>query len=178
MNIGTGTVIHPLSNVYCDRIGNHCTVSNFVEIGKDVVIGDYCSIQAFAFIPEGVTLGDNVFIGPHVCFTNCRYPGANKKYYTGGEIHPSCYNVKHFNMEKTYVMSDVVIGAGSVILCGVVIGRGAIIGAGSVIVKDVPAEAKVIQKRNDINEEPEFLCLEHYDGRVERIRNPKYRRQT
>jgi acetyltransferase-like isoleucine patch superfamily enzyme len=176
MKIGVGTNIHPLTNIYCESIGINCTVANFVEIGKDVVIGDFCSIQAFAYIPEGVTLGDNVFVGPHVCFTNCKYPSANLKKVA--DLKKLCGETRVFHLETTLVEDDVMIGAGSVILCGITIGKGATIGAGSIITRDVPANAKVIQKRIGSNKEPEFLAIEHYDGRVERIRNPRYGRHT
>ena len=137
MEIGEGTIIYPFTNVYGCKIGSHCLVANFVEIGKGVKIGNFCRIQAFAFIPEGVTLGDNIFIGPHVCFINCRYPKANRK--TGS-----------MEIEKTVVEDDVSVGAGSIIMCGVTIGKGAIIGAGSLVLKDVGMGEMFIQKRERV----------------------------
>lgn len=41
-----------------------------------MMLGDLCKVEAFAFLPPGVVLEDKVFIGPHVCFTNDRYPRA------------------------------------------------------------------------------------------------------
>jgi acetyltransferase-like isoleucine patch superfamily enzyme len=170
MKIGSGTKIYPLSNVYCAEIGEHCSVANFVEIGRGVVIGDFCSIQAFAFIPEGVTIGDNVFVGPHVCFTNCLYPSANKKYFEENpkleSIYRDVYDAgKRFIVVPTLVDDDVVIGAGSVILCGITIGKGAIIGAGSVVVKDVKPGEKIIQKRANLTN----ILVKQPDGRIERL---------
>ena len=65
-----------LVNLYGCEIGNNCKIGAFVEIRKDVKIGNNVKIQAFVFIPEGVTIEDGVFIGPHVCFINDKYPRA------------------------------------------------------------------------------------------------------
>jgi len=71
------------------------------------------------FLPGGVSIGKNCFIGPHVCFTNDRYPPSD-------------------NWEDTIVKDGASIGAGCVIICGVTIGSGSIIGAGGVVTKSVP----------------------------------------
>ena len=80
VKIGKGTkIFHPdLVNLYGCEIGENCKIGAFVEIRKDVKIGNNVKIQAFVFIPEGVTIEDGVFIGPHVCFTNDKYPKAVK----------------------------------------------------------------------------------------------------
>lgn len=109
-----------LSVILTDDIGPECVIHAFVWIGKQVKIGAGTKIQAFAFIPTGVTIGNRVFIGPHVCFTNDKYP-------------PSV------NWSETIVEDDVAIGAGAVILPGLTIGRGAVVGAGAVVTKDVAA---------------------------------------
>jgi len=76
VKLGQGVKIyHPgLVNLYGCEIGDGCNIGAFVEIRKTVTIGRNVKIQAFAFLPEGVTLEDGVFIGPHVCFTNDKYP--------------------------------------------------------------------------------------------------------
>ena len=82
-------------------------------------IGDKVKIQAFSFICDGVELEDNVFIGPHVCFTNDKHPPSSE-------------------WSKTLVKKGAKIGANSTILPGVTIGENAMIGAGSVVTKSVP----------------------------------------
>lgn len=116
-----------LVNLYDCVIGEGTKIGTFVEIGNGVSVGKRCKIQSFAFIPPGVTIGDNVFIGPHVCFTNVK--------------RPRLPDPPHF--EPTIVKDDVVIGANSTIVCGITIGKGAFIGAGSVVTKDVPDGAIV-----------------------------------
>ena len=99
-----------------------------VEIQKNVTIGDKCAIEAFSFIPSGITIEDEVFIGPHVCFTNDLKPRA---------VNPGWKTI------PTIVKKGASIGAGSIILCGVTIGEKAMIAAGSVVTKDVPAKTMV-----------------------------------
>jgi acetyltransferase-like isoleucine patch superfamily enzyme len=127
--IGQGTKIwHPeLVNIYGSTIGTDCNIGAFVEIRKNVIIGNRVRIQAFAFIPEGVTIGDDVFIGPHVCFTNDKYPDS--------------INAKNGNWQclTTLVQSGCSIGANATILPGITIGSKAVIGAGAVVTTNVPA---------------------------------------
>jgi acetyltransferase-like isoleucine patch superfamily enzyme len=75
-----------------------------------------------------VKIGNDVFVGPHVCFTNDFYPRA----------HNSDWKV-----ENTIIEDGVSIGANSVIVCGITLGKNAMIGAGSVVTKNVPAHALV-----------------------------------
>lgn len=116
---------HPrLSNISKKAaIGTGCTIHSHCWIGDGVQIGKRCKIQAFCFIPEGVIIHDDVFIGPHTCFTNDKYP-------------PS----KDNEWLPTTVRSGASIGANCTILPGVVIGDSAVIGAGSVVTCDVPAD--------------------------------------
>ena len=113
---------HPeLVNIYGCTIGNNTTIGAFCEIRGDVVIGDNCKLQAFVFIPEGVVIGNNVFIGPHVCFTNDKYPSVEGDW----------------ERLSTIIKDNVSIGAAAVICPGIVIESGAVIGAGSVVTKNV-----------------------------------------
>jgi len=131
--IGDNTKVWNFVNLYGCTIGKNCIIASFVEIGKDVVIGNNCKIESGAFIPEGVTIEDNVFIAPHVCFTNDKHPKAD------GE----------WKLSKTLVKEGVSIGANSTILCGITIGKKATIGAGSVVVKDVQDDEIVFGEKAD-----------------------------
>jgi acetyltransferase-like isoleucine patch superfamily enzyme len=125
-------IFHPeLVNLYGCQIGDNTKIGAFVEIKQTAVIGKNCKIQAFVFIPEGITIEDGVFIGPHVTFTNDKYPKA---------INPdgSLKSEKDWHISKTTVRTGAAIGAGAVILPGVTIGEHATVGAGAVVTKDVP----------------------------------------
>jgi acetyltransferase-like isoleucine patch superfamily enzyme len=118
---GERVTIHPTANVYGSRIGDDTQVAAFVEIGGSI-LGARCKVQAFAFIPPGVTIGDEVFIGPHVCFTNDRHPRA----------------VGEWTLEATRVERGANIGANATILPGLTIGAGATIGAGVTVTRSIP----------------------------------------
>lgn len=104
------------------KIGEASVIHAPVVIHDDVVIGKKCKVQAFAFLCNGVELQDEVFIGPHVCFTNDKHPHAQGDW----------------ELKRTVVGKGANIGANSTILPGIKIGEGATIGAGSVVTKDVP----------------------------------------
>jgi len=127
-DIGENTVIRDYVNIFGCKIGKNCKIAAFVEIQKGVTIGNNCAIEAFVFIPSGVTIEDEVFIGPHVCFTNDKRPRA---------VNPG------WKTTPTVVKKGASIGAGSVILCGITIGEKAMIAAGSVVTKDVPPKTLV-----------------------------------
>jgi len=130
-------VYHPeLVNLYGCSIGDNTKIGAFVEIRSDVRIGANCKLQAFVFIPEGVTIEDEVFIGPHVCFTNDRYPRAT----IDGHLTESGKDWQH---ETTLIKRGASIGANSTILCGITIGENAMIAAGSVVTRDVEPFALV-----------------------------------
>ena len=126
--IGENTVIRDYVNIFGCKIGKNCKIAAFVEIQKDVTVGNSCAIEAFTFIPSGVTIEDEVFIGPHVCFTNDKQPRA---------VNPGWETI------STIIKKGASIGAGSVILCGVTIGEKAMVAAGSVVTKDVAEKTLV-----------------------------------
>lgn len=115
------------------KVGSHCTIGG-------VSIGANCKIEDHAFIPPGVTLGNNVFVGPHVCFTNDKYPDAAPRKWV---------------QRETVVKDGASIGANATILSGITIGEKAMVGAGSVVTKDVADGAVVYgdgAKQRDVND--------------------------
>lgn len=132
------TIFHPDQvNMYGCSIGDNTKIGAFVEIKSNVTIGKNCKIQAFVFIPEGVTIEDGVFIGPHVTFTNDKYP---KAINANGSLKSS----DDWEVKKTLVKQGAAIGAGAVILPGITIGKNATVGAGSVVTKNVFDNTTVI----------------------------------
>jgi UDP-2-acetamido-3-amino-2,3-dideoxy-glucuronate N-acetyltransferase len=132
------TIPHPeLVNLYGCCIGDGCKIASFVEIQRGAVLGRNVKVEAFAFIPTGVRIEDGAFIGPHVCFTNDRYPRAVSE--NGEKLESSDWEVV-----PTLVKRGAAIGANATVVCGVTIGEGAMVGAGSTVTKDVPAAALVV----------------------------------
>jgi len=133
VKLGENVVIyHPdLVNLYGCEIGDGSKIGAFVEIRKRVKIGCNVKIQAFAFIPEDVTIEDGVFIGPHVCFTNDKYPRAVN-------ADGSLMQAEDWESVPTIVKQQASIGANATVLCGITIGEHAMVGAGAVVTHDVP----------------------------------------
>jgi len=128
--IGNGTKIWNQVQVRENcLIGNNCILSKDVYIDFDVIIGNNVKIQNGVSIYHGVEIEDDVFLGPHMVFTNDLYPRA----YIGD-----------FKVFKTIIKKGASIGANSTIVCGTTIGEYSMIGAGTVITKDVPNNALVI----------------------------------
>jgi UDP-2-acetamido-3-amino-2,3-dideoxy-glucuronate N-acetyltransferase len=117
-------------------VGADCNIGKGVYIDRDVVVGNKVKIQNRASLYRGVTIEDGVFIGPHVAFTNDRYPRA---------ITPDGRprGDDDWQPEPTLVRYGASIGAGSIIVLGVTIGRWAMVGAGSLVTRDVPDQALV-----------------------------------
>lgn len=139
VQLGKGVHIpHPdLVNLYGCEIGDDSKIGVFVEIRKQVKIGRNVKIQPFAFIPEGVNIEDGVFIGPHVCFTNDKYPRSIN-------LDGSLMDEDDWGQIPTFVKKGASLGAASVIVCGVTIGEYALVGAGAVVTRDVPAYSVVV----------------------------------
>jgi len=128
VQIGEGTKVWNYANLYSCEIGENCVIGSYAEIGKDVKIGNNCKVECGVFIPTGVTIEDDVFVGPHVVFTNDLYPKA----------------VGSWMLTPTLVKKGASIGANVTIRCGIIIGEGSTIGCGAVVTKDVPAYTIVV----------------------------------
>lgn len=141
------SVIHPLSDVQSQsigentriwqfvvilpgaRIGADCNVCSHCFIENDVQVGDRVTIKSGVQLWDGLRIADDVFIGPNVTFTNDRYPRSRK--------YPDRFAV-------TIIEAGASIGAGAVILPGLLIGQGAMVGAGAVVTCDVPPRTLVV----------------------------------
>ena len=121
VTVGGNTRVYDQVNLYKCQIGRDSKVDAFVYIEEGVIVGNRVKIRPFTFIPTGVIIEDDVFIGPHVTFTNDKNPRIGRDW----------------DLMKTFIKRGASIGAGSVIL-PVTIGNNSMIGAGSVVTKDVP----------------------------------------
>jgi UDP-2-acetamido-3-amino-2,3-dideoxy-glucuronate N-acetyltransferase len=131
-NIGEGTSIWHHCQVREEvSIGENCILGKGVYVDAGVVIGDNVKIQNYVSVYHGVTIEDGVFVGPHVCFTNDRFPRA---------VNPdgSLKAADDWELVETYIGKGAALGANSTIICGIRIGAWAMIGAGSVVTKNIP----------------------------------------
>lgn len=146
--IGSGAVIRPFTTIYAgSTFGDRLQTGQGASIREDNRVGDDVSIGTNAVLEFGnrigsrvrihsgcflemVTIEDDVFVGPHVVFTD--------------DPHPmNCPHYKECKGGAT-VRRLARIGANATILPGVVIGENALVGAGSVVVDDVPPGAVVV----------------------------------
>ena len=122
-NIGDRTRIWQFCVVLSGaQIGSDCNINAQVFIENDVMIGNHVTIKSGVQLWDGIRIEDHVFIGPNVTFTNDLRPRSQ------------CYPEKFLT---TLIKQSASIGANSTILGGVTIGKYALIGAGSVVTKDV-----------------------------------------
>jgi acetyltransferase-like isoleucine patch superfamily enzyme len=129
-NIGAGTYIWMNAQVRENAcIGSNCVIAKDVYVDTLVHIGNNCKIQNCSSIYYGVTIEDDVFVGPHVAFTNDRIPRA---FSTDWKASP------------TIVRHGASIGANATVRCGVTIGEYAMVAAGSVVTRDVAPYSMVI----------------------------------
>jgi len=112
-----------------NRIGNDVSVGTLSVIEHHVEIGNGVRIHTQVFIPEFSVLEEGCWIGPHVVFTNAKYP-----------LSPGVKD----SLKGPVIRKGAKIGANSTLLPGVVVGENALVGAGSVVVHDVPAGAVVV----------------------------------
>jgi acetyltransferase-like isoleucine patch superfamily enzyme len=136
--IGSGTRIGHEAQVREGAVvGASCSIGKGVYIGPGVVVGDRVKIQNRASLYPGLTVEDGVFIGPHVVFTNDRYPRS---------ISPEgrLLTDDDWEAEPTLVQYGASVGAGAVIRCGVTIGRWSLVGAAALVTRDVPDHGLVL----------------------------------
>ena len=127
--IGEGTKIWHEAQVREGAvIGRNCVLGKSVYVGRNVKIGDNVKLENRVSVFQGVTIEDDVFVGPHVVFTN--------------DLRPRSFNTD-WKIVPTLVKKGASIGANSTIICGITIGEYSMIGAGSVVTKDVPPHALV-----------------------------------
>ena len=136
--IGKGTAIWNNSQIREGAfIGKNCVISKGVYVDKNVSIGNNTKIQNYVSVFDGVTLEEDVFIGPHVCFTNDKTPRS-----VG--VEGKTLDEDLWVLTKTLVKRGASIGANSTILSNITIGKHSMIGAGSVVTKNVPDYALVV----------------------------------
>ena len=138
-------MIHATADVQSKQIGEGTTVWQFAVILKGAVIGKNCNINCHTFIENDVIIGNNVtvksgisiwdairieddvFLGPHVVFTNDLRPRSKQR----------------VEYPVTTIKQGASLGASTTVLAGVTIGKYAMTGIGSIVTRDVPDHALV-----------------------------------
>ncbi|WP_232699710.1 acyltransferase [Brevibacillus daliensis] len=121
--LGAGTKVWNQAQIRENaQIGENCIISKDVYIDHGVTIGNNVKIQNGVSIYHGVEIQDDVFLGPHMTFTNDLFPRAFSK---------------EWEVVKTTVERGASIGANATIVCGITIGKYAMVGAGAVVIRDV-----------------------------------------
>ena len=118
-------------------IGENCILSKDVYVDFGVVIGSNVKVQNGVSIYHGVIIEDGVFVGPHVCFTNDKYPRA---------VNPdgSLKGGADWQVSEILIQRGAALGARAVILPGVTVGAWAMVAAGAVVTRDVPPYGLVV----------------------------------
>jgi acetyltransferase-like isoleucine patch superfamily enzyme len=129
--LGPGVVVWNFVQVREDAmIGGGSILGNGVYVDKSVRIGKRVVIQNKASVYRGVEIEDEVFIGPHVCFTN--------------DLWPDARTIRRIHGVLARIGKGAVIGANVTILPDVSVGAYALVGAGSVVTQSVPSHALVV----------------------------------
>lgn len=111
-------------------IGTDCNICDHVFVEDGAQIGDHVTIKNGVAVWRGVTVEDEVFLGPHMVFTN--------------DLRPRASYPKHPDeLVPTLVRRGATIGANATIMCGITVGSSAFVAAGAVVLRDVPAHALI-----------------------------------
>ena len=137
VNVGTGSRVWAYAHIMTGaRVGKKCNIGEHCFIESGATVGDGAIIKNGNMVWEGVTIEDDVFIGPHVVFTNDLNPRSRFSPQARNR-----YRRKANWLVPTLVKRGSTLGAGAIILAGVTIGEYAMVGAGALIAKDVPPYA-------------------------------------
>lgn len=164
--LGSHATIRSFSTLYAgSTIGRHLQTGHGVMIREDNILGDGVSVGTHAVLEYGnrighrvrihshcflerVILEDEVFLGPHVVFTD--------------DPHPICPRYQDCK-PPTLIGFRTRIGANTTLVPGLKIGKNCLIGAGSVVTTDLPDNcvavgnpARVIKNIEDLRCEPGF----------------------
>lgn len=138
--IGAGTRVWAFAHVMAGaRIGRDCNLGDHSFVESGVEIGDNVTLKNHVCVWLGVTLQDDVFVGPHVAFTNDRFPRSGRM----SEVRDRYASTDAW-LETTIVERGASIGANATILPGVRIGRYSMVAAGAVVTEDVEPFALVL----------------------------------
>ena len=117
--------------------GNHIGI-NLPTLTPDGPGRSNVTIKNGNMLFEGVTIEDDVFIGPHVFFTNDLHPRSPRM-----PAVRERYSAKENWLATTVLEQGCSVGANATIVAGVTLGRYSMVGAASVVTRDVEPFALV-----------------------------------
>lgn len=128
--VGNGTQVGPFSYIRPNCvIGEHCKIGDFVEV-KNAIIGNNTKASHLTYIGDS-ELGNNINLGCGTITVN--YDGKNKF--------------------KTVIKDNVFVGCNSNLVAPVTLNENSFIAAGTTVTKDVPQNALVIARPNEVVKE-------------------------
>ena len=144
VSIDDGAVVHSFSHVTQSSIGKKVSIGPYARIrpgtslGEGVRIGNFVETKA-AVLESGVKVN-------HLSYVGDAHVGTNANIGAGTIM---C-NYDGFDKHRTEVGADAFVGSNSSLVAPVKIGAGSYIGSGSVITREVPADALVVERNEQV----------------------------
>lgn len=135
-------MIHPLTDVHTNIIGEGTRIWQSCVILPNIEIGSNSNVCAHVLIENGVRIRNNVTLKSGVqlwtglIVDDDVFIGSNAILTNDHTLRSGQHIEKYL---ETKICKGASIGANGAILCGITICENAIIGAGAVVTKDVPA---------------------------------------
>lgn len=155
VNIGSGTVIFPFTQIYGKtKIGKNCKIiSSILEdctVGDNVTIGPFSHIRAQSVIEDGVEIGNFVEIVRSKIgaqskvkhFSYCGDATVGKKVNIGAGTITANYDGKA--KWKTVISDESLIGVDTSFVAPVKIGKRVKTGAGAVVISNLPDDSTAV----------------------------------
>lgn len=144
VSIADGAVIHSFSHVTQSSIGKKASIGPYARIrpgtslGEGVRIGNFVETKA-AVLESGVKVN-------HLSYVGDAHVGTNANIGAGTIM---C-NYDGFDKHRTEVGAGAFVGSNSSLVAPVKIGAGSYIGSGSVITREVPEDALVVERSEQV----------------------------
>ncbi len=131
-------------------------------VGKEAVIGSGCTVGPFAYLRPGTVLEDRVKVGDFVEIKNSRIGVGSKvphlSYIGDAQVGRAVNigagtitcNYDGVKKHATVIGDNAFIGSNTNLVAPVEIGAGALTGAGSTITKNVPPQALVVERSQQV----------------------------
>lgn len=157
-SLGSGTSVDTGSVLTNVRLGEANRVRPY-SILSDLAAGARNLLGPFCFVRDGCTVGDDCILGTHVEAARSRFGSgvkiSHRAFVGDAEVGEGTIigagvvfcNWDGQGRQPTQVGAHAVIGSGSLLVPPLAVGEGAIVAAGSTVTRNVPAGAKIIQKR-------------------------------